>query len=107
MELQQCQHLLQTAFHAGGNPENLSQITTSARGNHKSECVQAFGGFKQIQTFLSEQKPSEHNAAPTNTSECDIKLINSYIKDFSQKNNLSKLATQARGNKKTECLKEL
>lgn len=89
---------------------NLSKLTTQARGNEKTECLSAVGGFSQIKPLLSpldpKTKEEEHSSA-TNISPCQEKLISTFRKDFTQKKNLSKLTSQARGNEKQSCLQEL
>lgn len=72
--------------------------------------MQAFGGFSQIQTFVDEHKipEQEHSAAnlPTNRN-CEADLVATFRRDFSQKHHLSRLASDARGKDKSECLQEL
>ena len=112
MQLKDCQQLLKNTYTTSGKTDNLSQLTQSARGDKKSECINTFGGFSQIKQAISEFKKEEkalsqleHSSAPT--SNCESKLITTFRKDFSQKNNLSKLATDARSQQKNSCLQEL
>ena len=112
MQLKDCQQLLKNTYTTSEKTDNLSQLTQSARGDKKSECINAFGGFSQIKQAISEFKKEEkalsqleHSSAPT--SNCESKLITTFRKDFSQKNNLSKLATDARSKQKNSCLQEL
>ena len=112
MQLKDCQQLLKNTYTTSKRTDNLSQLTQSARGDKKSECINAFGGFSQIKQTISEFKKEEkalsqleHSSAPT--SNCESKLITTFRKDFSQKNNLSKLATDARSQQKNSCLQEL
>ena len=112
MQLKDCQQLLKNTYTTSERTDNLSQLTQSARGDKKSECINAFGGFSQIKQAISEFKKEEkalsqleHSSAPT--SNCESKLITTFRKDFSQKNNLSKLATDARSQQKNSCLQEL
>ena len=112
MQLKDCQQLLKNTYTTSESRDNLSQLTQSARGDKKSECINAFGGFSQIKQAISEFKKEEkalsqleHSSAPT--SNCESKLITTFRKDFSQKNNLSKLATDARSQQKNSCLQEL
>ena len=104
MQLKDCQQLLKNTYTTSESTDNLSQLTQSARGDKKSECINTFGGFSQIKQAISEFKKEEkalsqleHSSAPTST----------FRKDFSQKNNLSKLATDARSQQKNSCLQEL
>jgi len=112
MQLKDCQQLLKNTYTTSERTDNLSQLTQSARGDKKSECINAFRGFSQIKQAISEFKKEkkalsqlEHSSAPT--SNCESKLITTFRKDFSQKNNLSKLATDARSQQKNSCLQEL
>ena len=112
MQLKDCQQLLKNTYTTSERTDNLSQLTQSARGDKKSECINSFGGFSQIKQAISEFKKEEkalsqleHSSAPT--SNCESKLITTFRKDFSQKNNLSKLATDARSQQKNSCLQEL
>ena len=112
MQLKDCQQLLKNTYTTSERTDNLSQLTQSARGDKKSECINSFGGFSQIKQAISEFKKEEkalaqleHSSAPT--SNCESKLITTFRKDFSQKNNLSKLATDARSKQKNSCLQEL
>ena len=112
MQLKDCQQLLKNTYTTSESTDNLSQLTQSARGDKKSECINTFGGFSQIKQAISEFKKEEkalaqleHSSAPT--SNCESKLITTFRKDFSQKNNLSKLATDARSQQKNSCLQEL
>ena len=112
MQLKDCQQLLKNTYTTSERTDNLSQLTQSARGDKKSECINSFGGFSQIKQAISEFKKEEkalsqleHSSAPT--SNCESKLITTFRKDFSQKNNLSKLATDARSQQKNNCLQEL
>ena len=112
MQLKDCQQLLKNTYTTSESRDNLSQLTQSARGDKKSECINTFGGFSQIKQAISEFKKEEkalsqleHSSAPT--SNCESKLITTFRKDFSQKNNLSKLATDARSQQKNSCLQEL
>ena len=112
MQLKDCQQLLKNTYTTSEKTDNLSQLTQSARGDKKPECMNAFGGFSQIKQAISEFKKEEkalsqleHSSAPT--SNCESKLITTFRKDFSQKNNLSKLATDARSQQKNSCLQEL
>ena len=112
MQLKDCQQLLKNTYTTSERTDNLSQLTQSARGDKKSECINSFGGFSQIKQAISEFKKEEkalsqleHSSAPT--SNCESKLITTFRKDFSQKNNLSKLAADARSQQKNSCLQEL
>ena len=112
MQLKDCQQLLKNTYTTSEKTDNLSQLTQSARGDKKSECINAFGGFSQIKQAISEFKKEEkalaqleHSSAPK--SSCETTLITTFRKDFSQKNNLSKLATDARSQQKNSCLQEL
>lgn len=112
MQLKDCQQLLKNKYTTSERTDNLSQLTQSARGDKKSECINTFGGFSQIKQAISEFKKEEkalsqleHSSAPT--SNCESKLITTFRKDFLQKNNLSKLATDARSKQKNSCLQEL
>lgn len=100
MPLQSCTHRLEQALHnTPHEANNLSKLTQTAWGAQKSECIQAFGGFSHIRTFVHSKSEKEHAAAPVSHShqdQCETQLIEVFRKDFTQKNNLSKLTTQAR-----------
>jgi len=53
MELGLCEQLIKNTYEK--NPaslENISQLTSSARGKDKLSCMQAMGGTTQIKNFL-------------------------------------------------------
>ena len=53
MELGLCEQLIKDKYER--NPatlENISQLTSSARGQDKLGCMQAMGGTTQIKNFL-------------------------------------------------------
>ena len=87
MQLKDCQQLLKNTYTTSESTDNLSQLTQSARGDKKSECINAFGGFSQIKQAISEFKKEEkalsqleHSSAPK--SSCETKLITTFRKDF-------------------------
>lgn len=42
MQLKDCQQLLKNTYTTSERTDNLSQLTQSARGDKKSECINAF-----------------------------------------------------------------
>lgn len=53
MELGMCEQQIQNAYNK--NPaalENISQLTSNARGTNKLTCMQLMGGTTQIKNFL-------------------------------------------------------
>lgn len=67
MEIGLCEQLLQNAYQK--NPtglENISQLTSTARGKDKAVCMQVMGGITQIKNFLLRKNytPPKTTAGP-------------------------------------------
>ena len=110
MQQSECMQLLRTEYLKDTKQKNnLSKLTNQAWGEKKSECLTTIGGFPQIRSALNSFEEKEHYAPNTNSNStpCQEKLITTFRKDFSQKNNLSKLTNQAWWSEKNECLKEI
>ena len=98
MQQSECIQLLRTQYLKDTKQKNnLSKLTNQAWGEKKSECLTTIGGFPQIRSALNSFEEKEHYAPNTNSNStpCQEKLITTFRKDFSQKNNLSKLTNQA------------
>jgi len=53
MEIGLCEQLLQNAYQKSPTGlENISQLTSTARGKDKAVCMQLMGGITQIKNFL-------------------------------------------------------
>ena len=112
MEKTECLYKLKTQYFKDTNQKsNISKLTTSARGDDKTECINTIWWVSQVRLALSsmekwESDKEEHNSA-WNISPCQQKMINTYIKNFAQKSNPSKLASDAWWNDKQVCLNEI
>lgn len=67
--------------------------------------MQAFGGFAKISAFIEDNQ--QHHAAGNVGESCEGRLAETFRKDFSQKDNLSKLTSKARGAQKSQCLEQI
>ena len=112
MQKSECIQLLRSEFLKDSKQKNnLSKLTSQAWWGQKNECVQQIGGFSQIKPLLHQfENPEKEHSAPStksNTTPCQEQLISTFRKDFTQKQNLSKLTSAAWGANKTSCLQEI
>lgn len=113
MQKSECIQLLKAVFLKDKQQKNnLSKLTNEARGKEKTECLTTIGGFSQIKPLLNEmESPEQEHASAwlqkkSNATPCQESLISTFRKDFTQKDNLSKLTTNAWWENKNSCLKE-
>ncbi len=112
MQKSECIQLLRSQYLKDQKQKNnLSKLTNEARKEKKADCLTAVGGFPEIKLLINqfESWETEHHAAPSATTStlCEEKLISTFRKDYTQKNNLSKLTNEAWGSEKTSCLQEI
>lgn len=110
MQKSECIQLLRNQYLKNQKQKNnLSKLTNQARKDQKTDCLEAVGGFSEIRSLLNEfDQPEKEHPAPsaTKSSACEQKLIATFRKNYTQKNNLSKLTNEAWGKDKTSCLQE-
>ncbi len=111
MQKSECIQLLRSQYLKDQQQKNnLSKLTNEARKDQKTDCLTTVGGFSEIRSLLNgfDQPEKEHSApSATKSSACEQKLITTFRKDYTQKNNLSKLTNESWGSEKTSCLQEI
>ena len=112
MDKSTCLNTLKVQYFKDTNQKNnISKLTTDAWWDDKTECINNIWWISQIKLALSSMEKwdstkEEHDSA-WNVSKCQQELIDTYVKNYAQKENLSKLATDAWWNEKTVCLNEV
>ena len=112
MERTECLSKLKVQYFKDTNQKNnISKLTTESWGDDKMECINQIWWISQIKLVLSDmekwESTKDSDTSLWNIRPCEQKLINTYIKNFAQKENLSKLATDARWDDKIKCLNEI
>ena len=112
MDKSQCLTTLKVQYFKDTNQKNnISKLATEAWGDNKTDCINNVWWIAQIKLALSNMEKwdttkEEHDSA-WNISKCQQQLIDTYVKNYTQKENLSKLATDAWGESKMVCLNEI
>lgn len=112
MQKAECLQVLKKTFLQDTTQKsNISKLTSEARWENKTNCINEIGGITQVKLSLTNMEKStiegEHESAWSNITPCQEKLINTFRQDYSQKTNPAKLATTAWWDSKGKCLNEI
>ena len=112
MQKAECLQVLKKTFLQDTTQKsNISKLTSEARWENKTNCINEIGGITQVKLSLTNMEKSiiegEHESAWSNITPCQEKLINTFRQDYSQKTNPTKLAATAWWDSKGKCLNEI